>query len=82
MTRIRTNYENRHTIQARQRVFKMHQGRKSFKKDWVLDHKIPVSLFNIKGIKSKDFKQCWALENLQPMWEKENIKKSNNLLFI
>ena len=52
------------------------------KKGWVLDHKIPVSLFNIKGIKSKGFKQCWALENLQPMWEKENIKKSNNLLFI
>jgi 5-methylcytosine-specific restriction endonuclease McrA len=48
---------------------------------WVLDHKIPKSLFNIKGIKSKGFKKCWALENLQPMWEKDNRSKSDTLFY-
>lgn len=46
---------------------------------WHLDHRIPVSLFNITGIKSKGFKKCWQLSNLQPLWEKENLEKSNKL---
>jgi hypothetical protein len=46
---------------------------------WHIDHKIPISIFNIDGIKSKGFKKCWALENLQPMWEKENIIKRDKL---
>jgi len=46
---------------------------------WHIDHRIPISLFNITGVKSKGFKKCWALENLQPLWEKENIKKHNKL---
>jgi hypothetical protein len=31
----------------------------------------------IKNIKSEVFKKCWALDNLQPMWEADNIRKSN-----
>jgi len=46
---------------------------------WHIDHRIPISIFNIKGIKSKGFKQCWALENLQPLWEFDNISKHNKL---
>ena len=46
---------------------------------WHIDHRIPVSLFNIQGIKSKGFKRCWALENLQPLWAKDNHSKSNKL---
>ena len=46
---------------------------------WHLDHIIPMSLFNITGVKSKGFKKCWALENLQPLWEKDNFKKHNKL---
>jgi len=49
------------------------------KSGWEIDHRIPISLFNIKSYNSKGFKKCWALENLQPMWEKENITKSNKL---
>jgi len=26
-----------------------------------------------------EFMKCWALDNLQPMWGDENIKKSNKL---
>ena len=46
---------------------------------WHIDHKIPVSVFNFNTPDDADFKKCWSLKNLQPMWEKENIIKSNNL---
>lgn len=48
---------------------------------WHIDHIVAKSLFNIKGPKSKGFKKCWALENLRPMWAKENIKKKNKLFW-
>jgi len=44
-----------------------------------IDHIIPISLFNIISIKSKGFKKCWSLENLQPLWAKDNLKKKNKL---
>lgn len=40
-----------------------------------IDHIKPQSLFNLKDI--NDIKECWSLNNLQPLWAKENIKKSN-----
>ena len=46
---------------------------------WTIDHKIPKSLFNITSAKCKGFKACWSLENLQPMWQSDNRKKSNKL---
>jgi len=46
---------------------------------WHLDHKIPKSVFNYKTPDHADFKKCWALKNLQPMWAEDNIKKSNKL---
>lgn len=49
--------------------------------EWHIDHRIPRSLFNIKGVSSKGFKKCWALENLQPLWAKDNVKKGNNLFY-
>ena len=48
---------------------------------WHIDHRIPISIFNINGIKSKGFKEAWKLENLQPMWEKENLEKHNKLFY-
>ena len=44
-----------------------------------IDHKIPVSIFNFTNPEHLDFQRCWALKNLQPMWAKENISKSNKL---
>jgi len=49
---------------------------------WHIDHLIPISLFNITGIGSKGFKKAWALENLQPLWAEENIKKSNKIFVV
>jgi predicted nucleic acid-binding Zn-ribbon protein len=46
---------------------------------WHIDHIIPLSAHNFQSPEDIDFKRAWALKNLQPMWAKENIKKSNKL---
>ncbi len=46
---------------------------------WHVDHKTPISAFNYSNSKDIDFKRCWALENLQPLWARDNIRKSNKL---
>jgi hypothetical protein len=45
-----------------------------------IDHKLPISSFNIKEIGDDEFMRCWSLDNLQPMWGEENIRKSNKVL--
>lgn len=47
--------------------------------DWHIDHRTPISVFNYETPEHEDFKRCWALENLQPMWAKENIIKNAKL---
>jgi hypothetical protein len=44
---------------------------------WHIDHIKPKSSFNYKSYEDDEFKECWALENLQPLWAEENIRKSN-----
>lgn len=44
-----------------------------------IDHKIPISLFNFSKPEHPDFKKCWALSNLQPLWAKDNILKGNKI---
>ncbi len=46
---------------------------------WHIDHKIPVSAFNYNSMEDIDFKRCWALENLQPMWADLNLRKHAKL---
>jgi hypothetical protein len=46
---------------------------------WHIDHKIPKSAFNYAAPEHEDFKRCWALTNLQPLWERENISKGDKL---
>lgn len=46
---------------------------------WHVDHKIPKAVFNYTSPKHPDFRKCWALSNLQPLWEAENIRKSDKL---
>ena len=47
--------------------------------EWHIDHKIPISAFNFTKPEHADFKRCWALSNLQPMWASENLSKGNKL---
>ena len=42
---------------------------------WHIDHIKPCSLFNLND--EEQIKECFNLENLQPLWGLENIKKSN-----
>lgn len=46
---------------------------------WVIDHKIPQSIYNFTKFEHRDFKRCWALKNLQPMWNIDNLKKGAKL---
>ena len=44
-----------------------------------LDHKIPLAVFNFKTINDLDFKRAWALENLQPLFAKDNLTKGKKI---
>ena len=48
--------------------------------DFHIDHITPISSFNIQEIGDNEFMRCWELENLQPMWADENIRKSNKII--
>lgn len=49
------------------------------KEKWNIDHEIPESSFKYKTMRDKEFKKCWALDNLCPFDSIENIKKGNKL---
>lgn len=40
-----------------------------------IDHIVPVAAFKPTSAKCPEFKACWALANLRPMWAKDNIRK-------
>jgi hypothetical protein len=40
-----------------------------------IDHIKPKAMFSYKSHKDKSFKQCWSLDNLQPLWAEENLSK-------
>lgn len=44
---------------------------------WHVDHIIPRASFNFEAANDNDpdFKACWALTNLRPLWASENISK-------
>jgi hypothetical protein len=46
--------------------------------EWHVDHKIPIAAFNFEKPEDLDFKRCWALSNLQPLWATENMKKGSS----
>lgn len=46
--------------------------------DWHVDHILPRSMFKYETENCPDFKACWAITNLRPLWAAENIKKSDN----
>lgn len=48
--------------------------------DWEIDHIIPVAAFNISSVDDPDFKHCWALTNLRPLWTSENRAKNAKVL--
>ena len=45
--------------------------------EWHIDHIIPVSAFSFDDPSNIDFKRCWSIENLRPLWAKENLSKGS-----
>ena len=46
---------------------------------WHIDHVRPDRSFNYKSVKDKEFQECWALKNLQPLWAIDNLKKGGKI---
>jgi hypothetical protein len=49
---------------------------------WHIDHVIPDSRFNYASVEDEDFKRSWSLSNLQPLWKKDNLSKSNKINYL
>lgn len=45
--------------------------------DWHIDHIVPVALFDYKDFTSEEFKWCWSLDNIQPLWGEANLVKNS-----
>ena len=47
---------------------------------WHIDHIIPIDFFIFTKPEDQEFQYCWSLNNLQPLWRLDNIKKSNKII--
>lgn len=43
--------------------------------EWHIDHIIPIASFSFSSPDDEEFRACWALTNLRPLWGKDNIRK-------
>jgi hypothetical protein len=48
-------------------------------REWHIDHVTPDCHFNYSSVNDYGFKKSWELQNLQPLWRLDNIRKSNKL---
>ncbi len=48
--------------------------------EWHVDHIIPMSSFEFESVEDREFKICWSLKNLQPLWGLDNLIKGSKLL--
>ena len=46
---------------------------------WEIDHIIPKSNFGYTSDNDQAFKDCWSLNNLQPLWKSDNRRKNNKI---
>lgn len=47
--------------------------------EWHIDHIRPRASFSYSTPECEDFKACWSLSNLQPLWAADNIAKGASL---
>ena len=44
---------------------------------WHIDHIKPKASFSFTSSDDIEFRQCWALDNLQPLWAEDNLRKGS-----
>ena len=49
---------------------------------WHIDHIIPKTFFQYKSTNDVEFKYCWSLYNLQPLWAIDNFIKGSRYYLI
>ena len=49
---------------------------------WHVDHIVPIAAFNYDSHMHPDFKACWSLTNLRPLWASDNVRKSDKRLYL
>jgi len=75
------NFTLKELITHLEKLFKSGMNWSNYgKSGWEIDHQKPVSSFNFKSYEDEDFKKCWSLENLQPLWIRENRRKYNKII--
>jgi hypothetical protein len=47
---------------------------------WHIDHILPLTAFCYENEMDIDFKRCWSLSNLRPLWGADNISKSDKII--
>lgn len=51
-------------------------------REWHVDHIVPVSQFKLSSFSDPDFKVCWGLPNLRPLWARENLSKRHEVRYL
>lgn len=51
----------------------------NYGKEWHIDHIYPISAHNYTSPEDIDFKRCWSLKNLRPLWKDDNVRKGASL---
>jgi hypothetical protein len=49
---------------------------------WHVGHIQPVASFNYETAEDPEFKACWALSNLRPLWAEDNLRKADRRLHL
>lgn len=49
---------------------------------WHIDHITPLKAFSYESFDSDEFRACWALSNLRPIWKTANLKKGGKQEFL
>jgi hypothetical protein len=65
-----------------ERQFTKRMTWQNYGRAWELDHILPIASFDISGPDCPEFKACWALSNLRPLWKKTNTKKGSQRLHL
>ena len=50
--------------------------------NWHIDHIVPKASYRYDNDNDPDFRACWALTNLRPLWAEENLSKGSKRLHL